>query len=337
MKIEIGESLIYSWLRHIKQCQIVQNNWKVSPRWEATSSYDENSIKNLIKGCNEYFKEFFENEFNKKNCYILKKSKYDQFIKQAEADAVGIKVNATGNDYYVMDVAFHSLGLNYGNKYVTSLKVIEKCLRSAICLYKYFGTKRGKVFFVSPLIRPATLEIITPCIDKLNLFFKENGYEFRFILIEGNTFKRDILEPLHNIGTDVSDTNELFLRSMLLMDVFGYGEKEPREGKLKNNQNTEVILPTAGYLAKIELRNLIENLSSTSSPIILRQLQDRDYCKKTFGISFPILVKTDSIYDRQRYYSADVKVGRQTFKLTNYWFEKHKDKLLKWITKHESK
>ena len=29
MKIEIGESLIYSWLRHEKQCQLVQTNWKV--------------------------------------------------------------------------------------------------------------------------------------------------------------------------------------------------------------------------------------------------------------------------------------------------------------------
>ena len=33
MKIEIGESLIYSWLRHEKKCIVVQNNWKVSPEW----------------------------------------------------------------------------------------------------------------------------------------------------------------------------------------------------------------------------------------------------------------------------------------------------------------
>lgn len=33
MKIEKGESLSYSWLRHVKECQIVQTNWKVSPQW----------------------------------------------------------------------------------------------------------------------------------------------------------------------------------------------------------------------------------------------------------------------------------------------------------------
>ena len=34
MKIEMGESLLYSWLRHVKECQIVQTNWKVSTKQE---------------------------------------------------------------------------------------------------------------------------------------------------------------------------------------------------------------------------------------------------------------------------------------------------------------
>ena len=33
MKIEMGESLFYSWLRHVKECQIVQTNWKTSSQW----------------------------------------------------------------------------------------------------------------------------------------------------------------------------------------------------------------------------------------------------------------------------------------------------------------
>ena len=34
MKSEMRESLILSWLRHIKECQIVQTNWKPSSKWE---------------------------------------------------------------------------------------------------------------------------------------------------------------------------------------------------------------------------------------------------------------------------------------------------------------
>ena len=33
MKIEIGESLIFSWMRHVQGCPIVQTNWKPSPAW----------------------------------------------------------------------------------------------------------------------------------------------------------------------------------------------------------------------------------------------------------------------------------------------------------------
>ena len=33
MKIEMGESLFYSWLRHVKECQIVQTNWTTSAKW----------------------------------------------------------------------------------------------------------------------------------------------------------------------------------------------------------------------------------------------------------------------------------------------------------------
>ena len=68
MKIEMGESLFYSWLRHVKDCQIVQNNWKPSPQWnllhadelealwqsfsvdiERTFGYKKSSANNMLR------------------------------------------------------------------------------------------------------------------------------------------------------------------------------------------------------------------------------------------------------------------------------------------------
>lgn len=40
MKIEIGESLLLSWLKHIKECQLVQTNWKASYKWELKKQRD---------------------------------------------------------------------------------------------------------------------------------------------------------------------------------------------------------------------------------------------------------------------------------------------------------
>lgn len=34
MKIEVGESLLVSLLKHVKKCKIVQINWKPSYIWE---------------------------------------------------------------------------------------------------------------------------------------------------------------------------------------------------------------------------------------------------------------------------------------------------------------
>ena len=74
MKIEMGESLIYSWLRHEKLCQLVQTNWKVSPFWELENRQE---IEDLFVICRNYFLE-------KHSFDISKGCSLEQFLKQAE-------------------------------------------------------------------------------------------------------------------------------------------------------------------------------------------------------------------------------------------------------------
>ena len=45
MKIEIGESLMLSWLKHIKKCQTAQLNWKASTH--SWGLHNEENIKKL--------------------------------------------------------------------------------------------------------------------------------------------------------------------------------------------------------------------------------------------------------------------------------------------------
>lgn len=53
MKIEIGESLALSWLRHVKNCQVVQLNWKPSTSsWER---YNEEETERLMAKADDYF------------------------------------------------------------------------------------------------------------------------------------------------------------------------------------------------------------------------------------------------------------------------------------------
>lgn len=51
MKIEVGESLLLSWLQHIKECQIVQTNWKASNKWQLSIINGEEYFL-----CSEWYK-----------------------------------------------------------------------------------------------------------------------------------------------------------------------------------------------------------------------------------------------------------------------------------------
>ncbi len=52
MKIEMGENLFYSWLRHVKECQIVHTNWKVSPQWQLQN---EDTLDRLARKADAFF------------------------------------------------------------------------------------------------------------------------------------------------------------------------------------------------------------------------------------------------------------------------------------------
>lgn len=54
MKIEIGESLFYSWLRHVKNCELVHLNWSTSPEWDYKA--DKEQLNKIVKETEVFFK-----------------------------------------------------------------------------------------------------------------------------------------------------------------------------------------------------------------------------------------------------------------------------------------
>ena len=98
MKIEMLESLCYSYLRHVKQCWVVQTNWKVSEHWSKHMSSKE------LDRMFESMRERFDPDGS-----VLKKTKdAAQFLQQAEIDVVGVGQDGS---VYALDVAFHEAGV----------------------------------------------------------------------------------------------------------------------------------------------------------------------------------------------------------------------------------
>ncbi len=206
MKVEVGESIVYSWLRHIKRCEVVQLNWKTSPKWDAR--HDVGFLQRAMDKANE--------EFNG----LFKKTKtVEQLLKQAEIDAMG--VNIREHEIHAVDVAFHENGLDYGDKLETGLRVAKKYLRTIFVLESYFEKEwNPSVYFVSPKITPSTYECVQARIAELRRFLDREGLLSRLSLIANSDFYSKILGPISAISGDLSDTSELFLRSMQLIKAF---------------------------------------------------------------------------------------------------------------------
>lgn len=58
MQIEIAESLMLSWLRHAKRCQVIQLNWKPSVgSWEL---FNESRVEAVMRDTEQLFKMKYE-------------------------------------------------------------------------------------------------------------------------------------------------------------------------------------------------------------------------------------------------------------------------------------
>ncbi len=209
MKIEIGESLVYSWLRHIKKCQIAQMNWKPSTEWGEKKN-DYSSLQQEIS------QEFTQYDIFKKN------SNMNQFFKQAEIDVVGIAQQSNETTIYMADVAFHEFGLNYGSKNETIARVLKKYIRSYLIYRTYFsGIPNGIILFITPKMSYDTIYLpLKDAIERLIRIFQSNDQYPDFKLLANEEFNHEVLSPVIKLSQNVKDTNELFLRSAQLWTLF---------------------------------------------------------------------------------------------------------------------
>lgn len=334
----MGESLFYSWLRHVKDCQLVQTNWKVSTSWNLMH---EEELKCLLERIDNHFADKYGYKVFKKNASL------SQIIQQGECDVLGASFNSDGVQYYAVDVAFHEDGLNYGSKDETVMKVISKLIRTVICLYGYFGTVEADLIFASPKINRSVMEVLKPCIFDANEILNELGYGFHLRLIANEEFYSAVLDKILMASDGIADTNELFVRSYQMFKMFAdntslHTAPQRQKSAIKTMNEGKDALDDpyiefkVGKLANVVLRNLLE--SGAATPDEVRFMQTAEYSKQYFHLNFPLLVRIDSDYESVRYYSAPLTIDGSAYKLCSQWFETNANNdrpyLLDWIIKH---
>lgn len=331
MKIEMGESLFYSWLRHVKECQVVQTNWKVSPQWQFQH---EDELSELMQITDKHFSDKYGYKIYKKN------SSLSQLIQQGECDAVGVSIQNGALRTYAVDVAFHESGLNYGSREETVMKVILKSLRTAMCLYGFMGSRDAEIVFASPKINPAILSDLAPCMEDINSILKRQGFDFTARIIANDDFNESVLKPILLVSDGVADTSELFLRSYQMYKMFS--DTPPT---LKAVRQTSVSPETGditelkiGKLAQIVLRRMLEEGAASEDEVTF--MQTAEYSKQFFDLQFPLLMKAGAEFDSIRYYTKPLTIRGEQYYLCSQWYETSANNdrpyLLRWIENHNN-
>ena len=234
MKIEIGESLALSYLKHVKKCVIYQTNWKLSSWW-----LQELGKESLAEKLYNDLKESPSTEktaatdFNVKDVLT---SDFSQFLKQAELDALGI--DRDGN-VYAIDIAFHERGLGYGKKVEARDRVMKKFVRSYMIMLGCFPGKKCTVIFASPKVDAAKQDLIIPALEELQADVRFKDERITFEYIANDKFKAEILDQTIEASKDDADTNELFLRSYKLLNL-PYTEAKSTKKKASSSASSSL-------------------------------------------------------------------------------------------------
>lgn len=281
MKLEIGESLCYSYLRHVKHCWLVQTNWKPSEHWAKRKSDAE--LETMLID--------MKRKFDADGKVFKQTNNAAQLIKQGEIDVVGIDLQGS---VHALDVAFHENGLNYPGG--TADIVLKKLLRSYILLHAYapFGQTGQKfhIYFVSPKVNPS---VQTP-LDAIFARLQSEYPQAEWRLITNHSFAdlaRDTLEK----SAAVADTSELFVRAAKLLNL--------ADTTSAVNENTR-SQPKITADAPTRLQDIVQPLMATllaehqEHPPLLDEatidnLMKLDYCRNALRIkiSFPILRRVE--------------------------------------------
>jgi hypothetical protein len=326
MKIEICESRIFSWLRHVQGCVVAQTSWKPSPTWNVTR---ERELAEVFEAVRRLARQDI-------GLQIFKNGSFSQFIRQAEIDVLGVRWDrdVSSPEVIGVDSAFHEAGLQYGNAEETVGRVLKKLIRAAFALEACLEAGEASVIFATPkMAEPVRegierhLSVLEPCLARQR---GSAGPRLRFRIIANADFSSEILEPVLAQVDAVADTSDLFLRSQQLMRLRcaspqkgSSGGGTDRSTKANHEEGERIGAHVRAGMAALAASGRL------TSPMVRNLLNPR-YCKSIFNLGLPFLKRVESgaPLSRQRiddngygrYWKQPLRIGEQEFLMCSQWF-----------------
>ncbi len=333
MKIEMGESLCCSFLRHVQQCWVVQANWKVSEHWGKLLG--EGELEERFRGMRERFDP---------DGSVFKGTKDGgQFLKQGEIDAVGLGQDGS---VHAMDVAFHENGLNYLGG--PDKRVLKKLLRTLLILEAYHPAEVERhIYFASPKVNKGVQGPLEEMFGMLATEYPSVDWH----LLTNEEFNRKLLAPTLEKAGQVSDTAELFVRAAKLLELGGprtegRGQRRSNDARDSTASSGPAVIQEAspggggdgltnprtpaGQLQPLVrglMRTVLEDHPNLLGETDLRNMMDSELCRDELRLQlggFPLLRRVEEgrmESGRPRYWSE--VYGEQYYVTNNWWQAYH--------------
>ena len=324
MKIEVGESLGYSYLRHVKQCWLVQVNWKASEHWPRRLP---------DKGLDAMFADM-KGRFDPDGSVFKKTANAAQFLRQAEIDVVGVDWEG---GVHALDIAFHEAGLNYGGG--ADKRVLKKLLRAMLILNGYHPPEtKLYIYFLAPKVTPGVQEPLEAVFTGLRAEYPAVEWN----LITNDDFYRQIVWPTLEKADTVADTSELFVRSAKLLHLAGTATnaapahaRESRGDDGRSGHRAAATAPSSPARGKVQplvrrlMKTLLEDYATLLDDTDIRNLLDRDHCKVNLGLQIgnhALLRRVEGgrkISGRDRYWKHEY--AGEFYVCSQWWKDHHVD------------
>ena len=291
MKVEMGESLCYSYLRHVKSCWLVQTNWKSSEHWKTYRSGDD--LEEMYRN--------MKRKFDRDGGVFKKTKTASQFMKQGEIDVIGIDQDG---GVHALDVAFHESGLLYGDG--DDNRVLKKLLRTHMLLHAY-GPPETKfhIYFVLPKVIVRYQNLLEVTFQTLRTEYPETDWN----LIANDDFTDQVLHATLEKTAEVADTAELFARAAKLMNLSGMLKTRERNVSIDStNKDSSAAGDKIQPLVKALMRTLLDDHPTLLDKSDLCNLMHKAYCARELGLkisNLPLLRRKESgrnISGRGRYW-----------------------------------
>jgi hypothetical protein len=333
MKIELGEFLILSWLRHVRGCVVTQMNWSPSPAWTVAREGD-------LAAAFEAVRSYAADAIGRP---ILETCDLDSFVRDARIDVLGLRPGSRGRntEAIAVDSAINDSELPHGNAEETIARLIQRMLRAGFALAAYLNPRQASVVFATPWLAQAIRQEVQRHLARLETCLAAQRHPavsgLRFRVIADADFADEIVQPVLEHVDAVAATTGLVGQPGHPAGAGKSGNGSARRG------SGRPATPRGGGRIGEHVRRTMAELAASGrlTARLVGDLLDPRYCKAKFNLAHPFLKPVDhriplsrqgnDHHGRGRYWKKPLKVGGQEFLMCNDWYDRQRDSFDAWV------